>query len=153
MVVHSALVKVGLNKEREKSLREKVPTIGRNQGGLKVNTIEGGFAMARRNRTFKLLCAGIALSLGFVSDGDIAGLTQGRAVSEAQARVGRPLTPVSAAGVVRRTTRRTIVRTSYYVAALPVGCVVTHIEGVSVWHCGAHYYQTYGGRYVRVTIH
>jgi len=109
--------------------------------------------MATRNRTFKFLCAGIALSLGLVIDGDIAGLTQGRVVSEAQARVGRPLTPVSVAGVARRTTRRTIARTSYYVAALPAGCVVTHVNGVSVWHCGAHYYEAYGGRYVRVTIH
>ncbi|WP_225039835.1 hypothetical protein WGT02_16335 [Rhizobium sp. T1470] len=32
----------------------------------------------------------------------------GAFVSEAQARVGRPLTPVSYAGVARRTTRRTV---------------------------------------------
>jgi hypothetical protein len=33
---------------------------------------------------------------------------------EALARVGRPLTPGSVAGVARRTTRRTIARHSYY---------------------------------------
>lgn len=32
-------------------------------------------------------------------------------VSSAEARVGRPLTPVSVAGVARRTTRRTVNRT------------------------------------------
>jgi hypothetical protein len=32
-------------------------------------------------------------------------------VSSAEARVGRPLTPVSVAGVARRTTRRTVRRT------------------------------------------
>ncbi|WP_276122084.1 hypothetical protein [Pararhizobium qamdonense] len=31
-------------------------------------------------------------------------------VSSAEARVGRPLTPVSVAGIARRTTRRTVVR-------------------------------------------
>jgi len=33
---------------------------------------------------------------------------------QAQARVGRPLTPASVAGVARRTTRRTIARHSYH---------------------------------------
>lgn len=33
-------------------------------------------------------------------------------VSSAEARVGRPLTPVSVAGVARRTTRRTVYRTA-----------------------------------------
>jgi hypothetical protein len=36
------------------------------------------------------------------------------AADQAQARVGRPLTPGSVAGVARRTTRRTIARHSYY---------------------------------------
>jgi hypothetical protein len=35
---------------------------------------------------------------------------------EADARVGRPLTPVSVAGVVRRTARRTVYATAVYVA-------------------------------------
>ena len=38
---------------------------------------------------------------------------------EAQARIGRPLTPVSVAGAACRTTRRVIRRTSVYVAVLP----------------------------------
>ena len=38
----------------------------------------------------------------------------GLATEQAQARVGRPLTPGSVAGVARRTTRRTVARHSYH---------------------------------------
>lgn len=38
-------------------------------------------------------------------------------VRNAEARVGRPATPGSVAGVARRTTRRVVRRTSIYVAA------------------------------------
>jgi hypothetical protein len=44
------------------------------------------------------------ISIGRSADG---GLSIG--IDEAQARVGRPLTPVSVAGVARRTTRRAVV--------------------------------------------
>ena len=37
------------------------------------------------------------------------GVVEGGGFSEAQARVGRPLTPMSYAGVARRTTRRAVV--------------------------------------------
>ena len=41
---------------------------------------------------------------------DNAPLTQGSSlITQANARVGRPLTPMSAAGVARRTTRRAVV--------------------------------------------
>ena len=76
----------------------------------------------------------------------------GPLVSEAQARVGRPLTPGSVAGVARRTTRRVIRRSSVYVATLPAGCVRTSVNSVVVWSCGGVYYQPYGGRYVVVYI-
>ena len=36
------------------------------------------------------------------------------AISSAQARIGRPLTPMSYAGVARRTTRRAVRRNYYY---------------------------------------
>lgn len=68
--------------------------------------------------------------------------------TEAIAKVGRPLTPGSAAGVARRTTRRTIRRTSVYVSRLPAGCVKTSVNGTSVWYCGARYYQPSDPRYV-----
>lgn len=71
--------------------------------------------------------------------------------SEAQAIVGRPLTPVSYAGVARRTTRRAVyagaavtsaaVATTAVaaatVAALPAGCV----RAGAVYTCGAAQYQ------------
>lgn len=73
-------------------------------------------------------------------------------VGEAQARVGRPLTPGSAAGVARRTTRRTIRRSTVYVSRLPAACVKTSVNGAVLWHCSGAYYQSYGGRYVVVHI-
>lgn len=45
--------------------------------------------------------------------------------TSAQARVGRPLTPVSAAGVARRTTRRAVVGGAA-VGAATVGAVCAH---------------------------
>lgn len=71
---------------------------------------------------------------------------------EAQARIGRPLTPVSVAGVARRTTRRTIRRTAVYVAALPRGCQTVIVEGVTIHQCGGTYYQSSGNQYVVVNV-
>ena len=88
-------------------------------------------------------------------------------VSEAEAVVGAPLTPVSVAGVARRTTRRAVVATSTtaatqqvvaapapaaapaagalptgtIVTALPSGCVSTVVDGVSLFSCGTTFYQ------------
>jgi hypothetical protein len=73
-------------------------------------------------------------------------------ISSAEARIGRPLTPVSVAGVARRTTRRVIRRSTVYVAALPAGCVRTTVNGSALWLCGGVYYQAYGGRYVVVYV-
>jgi hypothetical protein len=72
--------------------------------------------------------------------------------TKAEARIGRPLTPSSYAGVARRTTRRVIRRTSVYVAALPMGCTTVVIEGVTLHQCGATYYQPYGNQYVIVNV-
>ena len=73
--------------------------------------------------------------------------------TKVEARIGRPLTPGSVAGVARRTTRRTIRRTAVYAAALPGGCRTVVINGCSLHQCGAVYYQPYGNRYVVVEIH
>ncbi len=73
-------------------------------------------------------------------------------ISEAQARIGRPATPGSVAGVSRRTTRRTIRRTSVYVATLPKSCTVVVIEGTSLHLCGSTYYQSYNNQYVVVNV-
>lgn len=74
----------------------------------------------------------------------------------AQAVVGRPLTPVSYAGVARRTSRRTTRRAYYagatggygygyggmpagYVSALPAGCALAG----GIYRCGAVAYRPY----------
>ena len=72
--------------------------------------------------------------------------------TEAEARIGRPLTPLSVAGVARRTTRRTIRRTAVYVAVLPVGCSTVVIEGTTLYQCGGAYYQAHGSQYVVVNV-
>lgn len=79
-------------------------------------------------------------------------LDSGFVVPEAQAVIGRPLTPMSYAGVARRTTRRAIYATSVYRATLPVGCTTVMIEGTTLQQCGGTYYQPSGGQYVVVNV-
>ena len=88
-------------------------------------------------------------------------------VADAEAIVGRPLTPVSVGGVARRTTRRAVVYSSSasaeasqqqaaaaqqqaaasrlpagtVVTALPSGCESTTVDGVSLFNCGGVMYQ------------
>ena len=73
-------------------------------------------------------------------------------ITDAQARVGRPLTPGSVAGVSRRTTRRVVRRTTVYAASLPKGCTTVVIEGTSLYQCGGTYYQSHNNQYVVVTV-
>jgi len=73
-------------------------------------------------------------------------------VTEAEARIGRPATPVSVAGVARRTTRRTIRRSTIYRATLPKGCSTVVIEGTTLHQCGGTYYQPYNNQYVVVYV-
>lgn len=74
------------------------------------------------------------------------------AIPEAQAVIGRPMTPGSVAGVARRTTRRVIRRSTIYAATLPRGCTTVIIEGTSLHSCGGTYYQPYNGKYVVVYV-
>ena len=53
------------------------------------------------------LCVGLAAFAAGLSWNGTSAVTNG-VFSEAQARVGRPLTPMSYAGVARRTTRRAV---------------------------------------------
>lgn len=82
-------------------------------------------------------------------------------VPQAHAIVGRPATPVSYAGVARRTTYRaaattaavstttvvvvapstTVVAVGTTVTALPGGCVATSVGGVQYHQCGSVYYK------------
>jgi hypothetical protein len=97
----------------------------------------------------------ILLGLGLITAALIVDgwLPIGFAIKEAQAVVGRPMTPASVAGVARRTTRRTIRRTSVYTSTLPAGCRSVYIDGASLYHCGGTYYQPYSGRYVVVDVY
>lgn len=104
-----------------------------------------------RCRRAALQAAALAIvSVGAVGlDGASLG---GVLVSEAQAIVGRPATPVSVAGVARRTTRRTIRRTAVYVSTLPPNCTTVNVNGVALRQCGATYYQPSGNQYVVVEV-
>ena len=73
-------------------------------------------------------------------------------VRDAEARLGRPATPASVAGVARRTTRRTIRRSTIYRASLPSGCTTVVIEGATLHQCGSTYYQPYNNQYVVVYV-
>jgi hypothetical protein len=66
-------------------------------------------------KTSHLIVGTIALSLGLLIDGKWTATSH--FVSAAEARVGRPLTPMSYAGVARRTTRRAVVYGSAAAAA------------------------------------
>ena len=82
----------------------------------------------------------------------VAGIGSLCVMPSAEARVGRPLTPVSVAGVARRTARRTIIITSVYVATLPPACTTIIIEGTTLQQCGGTYYQASGSQYVVVNV-
>ena len=70
----------------------------------------------------------------------------------ADARIGRPMTPTSVAGVSRRTTRRRVRRSTRYVATLPRGCTTVIIDGASLYQCGGTYYQRDNTQYVVVYV-
>jgi len=61
-------------------------------------------------KAINLIVAAVAMLGGLLLDGDSA--IFGSLVSSAEARVGRPLTPMSYAGVARRTTRRAVYGTA-----------------------------------------
>ena len=76
----------------------------------------------------------------------------GFAAEEVSAVIGRPLTPVSYAGVARRTARRTTyaaaataphVASAAYVSTLPAGCTTVVTAGVSYRNCAGTLYRPY----------
>ncbi len=70
----------------------------------------------------------------------------------AGAVIGRPLTPLSYAGVARRTTRRVVRRTATTIAVLPPGCIYGPYYGGYYYRCGGLYYAKSGGVYVQVIV-
>lgn len=124
-----------------------------------------------------LLAMPVSIDLGRSGAPDatfkIAGI--GLTIDSAQARVGHPATPGSVAGVSRRTTRRTVARTTpavrpgyvrpsvagavvagtavavgTTVAVLPAQCTTVVVDGVAYRRCGQTYYRSSGGTYVVV---
>lgn len=110
--------------------------------------------MKTASRIARAVCifAVLAVALGF--DVHLDGkIPRASFVPSAFARIGRPLTPVSVAGVARRTTRRVVRRTTIYVASLPpTGCTQVNINGAMYFKCGATYYQASGKQYVVVNV-
>ena len=92
----------------------------------------------------KLLFAIIAATILIGLDGEH--LLTALGVREAGAVIGRPLTPVSYAGVARRTARRTT-RRNLYGAAYPTGVVTALPAGcgfaTGIYTCGAVRYRPY----------
>jgi hypothetical protein len=91
----------------------------------------------------KTTVAGLALALGLLA-GDLRTLpTKGRLVSSAEAIIGRPLTPLSYAGVARRTTRRAVAAGAVVgaaAAAAPVVVAPACVQAVDAygriyWRC------------------
>ena len=68
------------------------------------------------SRTLQATFAALA-GLGFFMVDDVSPMTSGLFVTEAHAIIGRPATPMSYAGVARRTTRRAYGAASYGAAA------------------------------------
>ena len=110
--------------------------------------------MSKIGFSWKTSLATAAFAAAFFGHGDIAKMIGDRSFTKpAEAVIGRPWTPVSVAGVARRTTRRTVRRSVIYASTLPRGCATITINGVTTWQCGATYYQAYGTRYVVVYVH
>lgn len=68
--------------------------------------------------------------------------------AEAEARIGRPATPTSVAGVARRTTRRHVRRHHHHrighrVTILPAGCTTVITDEITYHHCSGYYYRPY----------
>ena len=103
-----------------------------------------------KKSTLGMLALGLMLAFAdYPQGGGIEGVSL---VKEAHAVVGRPMTPVSYAGVARRTTRRMIYVTTVYVATLPPACTVVVVEGTTLHMCGGTYYQASGSQYVVVNV-
>jgi hypothetical protein len=75
------------------------------------------------SRKIMMLVAAVAAVAAGLSWNGTSGVVNSRLFSEAQARVGRPLTPMSYAGVARRTTRRAVTVGAASAAAGAAGVV------------------------------
>ena len=97
--------------------------------------------MSRKSFITKVLIGAVTAIVAFAAEIEFRGVDGARldvtlAVPSAEARVGRPATPLSVAGVARRTTRRTVRRINYY-SVLPAGCYWR----APYHYCGGIYYE------------
>jgi hypothetical protein len=88
------------------------------------------------NRLLRITLASVA-AVACLLLNDNASLDQsGSLISQAQARIGRPLTPLSYAGVARRTTRRAVAVGAAAATVYRPGCVqVVDAYGRVYWRC------------------
>ena len=105
--------------------------------------------MKIRTKMRTIVAGIVVVTAGLIID---SWVLSGVIITDAQARIGRPMTPGSVAGVARRTTRRSIRRTAIYAASLPTGCTTVIIEGTSLYQCSGTYYQSHNNQYVVVNV-
>jgi hypothetical protein len=98
--------------------------------------------MHAAKRTMTIICAALAAGSTLMWSGSLPRSASDFA-SRAEARIGRPMTPMSYAGVARRTTRRAVAvgaagaaaAGAYYYHQRP-GCVqVVNSYGQVMWQC------------------
>ena len=65
--------------------------------------------MTRAHHKIARTVVSLVLIGGFLSATDSISVVSGKFMTSAEARIGRPMTPMSYAGVARRTTRRAVV--------------------------------------------
>ena len=100
--------------------------------------------MRAARKCLLVAAAALAVAGGLLSNGNLPS-SQSGFVSGAEARIGRPLTPMSYAGVARRTTRRAVAVGAagaaaagayYYAQPGGSGCVqVVNAYGQLQWQC------------------
>ena len=97
------------------------------------------------SKPWSLIVFLLLLPFVLVIDFPVADTSNLFSVKNAEARLGRPASPNSVAGVHRRTRRRTARRVSAgrRVRTLPAGCTTVIRRGVKYHRCGGVYYRPY----------
>ena len=87
----------------------------------------------------------LLLSFALLIDFPVVDIPNLSIIKNAEARMGRPASPNSVAGVHRRTRRRTARRVTAgtRVRTLPTGCTTVVTRGVKYHRCGGVYYRPY----------
>jgi hypothetical protein len=89
-----------------------------------------------RNRLLRITLASVAAIACLLLNDNASFDQSGSLISQAQARIGRPLTPLSYAGVARRTTRRAVAVGAAAATVYRPGCVqVVDAYGRLYWRC------------------